>query len=837
MNRFWRTWARHGERNWLGPVISLGLLLLLALTWDAAFTLARQDEHDAAIRAQRDTANLAHTISEQAARAVADTDRILRFVALDIAEFGASDARLRQVLRDATKDSDLLVQLAVTDAKGDLIQTSVGGPVGHVNLADREHFLVQRDNPSAGLFISKPVLGRASGRWSIQLSRRIAAPDGGFGGIVVASLDPFYFSRSFDTLNVGHQGVVAMVGRDGVLRARSVMDAKSIGRDLSSSPIFTQAMAQNAGFLRTVSQIDGVARLVSFRGVPGYPLIVYAALGEKEFMAATGKRKLVYYAAAGAASVLLVLLGVLAAWQNRTHHHARQSAERANRLKSEFLATVSHELRTPMNGVLGMLALLEDSHLDAAQARHVLLARRSASSLLVLLDDILDFSKLEAGKIVVEETSCDLRRLVEEAMELLAPTAGEKGVELLLHIAPTVPDRVRVDAVRLRQILFNLLGNALKFTAKGHVKLRIQRGAAVENGRVPLLLEVEDTGIGIASDALPTLFEHFTQADSSVTRRYGGSGLGLAICRQLCRMLGGTIDVVSTPGRGSVFRVSLICGEEASIPSGEQRPAITAEPLAGSASLNVLVVDDHAINREVLCGLLRRAGHRADAALDGAEATRKATEGGFDLVLMDIQMPEMDGLTASRHIRDLPPPAGLVPIVAVTAHASLSSRPECLAAGMNGMVTKPVRPDSLFAEIAAVIDNTRVRAAMMEDAEDDTEESGDAESDLLDTVQMAVMSEALGGPLWHETIHAFHAAAAAAIQELRTAAGDGGDVASHAHALKGIASNMGAQRLAGLAGRIETSPAETAAASAAELDAVLETTVQAMLKAEMRKAA
>ncbi len=271
--------------------IWLSVLLLLAITWPAALSLAVRDGKDATARAERDTLNLSRTIAEQTLRAIADTDRILRFIAFDIARLGADDPRLGDILRNATSNSDLLLQLSFTNARGDLLQTSVEATAGNVNLADREHFLVHRGTPDAGLFISKPVFGRASGRWSIQLTRRITLSDGRFGGIVVASLDPFYFSRTFDTLDVGHTGVVAMIGYDGALRARTHLSPQNIGQDVSNSPLFAAATSQTAGFLRVVSMIDKVPRLVSHRAVGDYPLYIYAGFGEAEFMAETNRRR------------------------------------------------------------------------------------------------------------------------------------------------------------------------------------------------------------------------------------------------------------------------------------------------------------------------------------------------------------------------------------------------------------------------------------------------------------------------------------------------------------------------------------------------------------------
>jgi signal transduction histidine kinase len=251
---------------------------------------------------------------------------------------------------------------------------------------------------------------------------------------------------------------------------------------------------------------------------------------------------------------MLLIEALLVTGQAHVQDRARETAEHANRMKSDFLATISHELRTPMNGVLGMLALLEGDDITPAQRQQAATARRSAEGLLDLLDDILDFSKLEAGKSVIDAGNCDPVQIANVVVELLRPKAEAKGLALSLHIGPSVPDAVVTESTRLRQILFNLVGNAIKFTASGEVSVRAQRGTELPGNRFLLEFEVEDTGIGIAPEVIPKLFRHFTQADSSITRTYGGSGLGLAICKRLCELLGGSISISGTPGKGSLVR-------------------------------------------------------------------------------------------------------------------------------------------------------------------------------------------------------------------------------------------------------------------------------------------
>ncbi|WP_264658708.1 PAS domain S-box protein [Azospirillum canadense] len=386
---------------------------------------------------------------------------------------------------------------------------------------------------------------------------------------------------------------------------------------------------------------------------------------------------------------------------------AKEMAEAGSRAKSEFLATMSHEIRTPMNGVLGMLSLLDYEDLKPDHRDKLTVARQSAESLLHILDDILDFSKLEAGRIEVELETCDPGYIAESVVQVLRPRAAEKGLDLTCRMQPSVPAAVVTDPTRLRQILYNLVGNAIKFTESGHVAVRARRAKQLDGRRVLLEFEVEDTGIGITPGAAKTLFQRFTQADSSITRRFGGTGLGLAICKDLCTLLGGTIRVDSAPGRGSVFIFSIGCdiGDPAAIHSAAaaEDPGKAPEPLP---TLRILAVDDNPVNRNVVEAMLVRQGHTVTLAGNGLEAVDAVMRQGFDVVLMDVQMPEMDGLTATRRIRQLPEPQSRTPVVALTAHASEAAWKECAEAGMNAFATKPIRLPQLFSAISAAVRGT-----------------------------------------------------------------------------------------------------------------------------------
>ncbi len=573
---------RSGRRLQIGVALA-GAGLIIGV-WVTVFAILWRDRESAITETETDSTNLTLAFEEQIVRTIGAIDQTMRFLQADIEREGSS-FDLQRWLAHAPSMADLSLQLAIIGPDGRLKASSLDANPDPIDLGDREHFRAHVADDSGRLFIGKPVVGRVSNKWSIQLSRRLNGPDGSFAGVLVFSLDPSYLTRLYQDVNVGESGFILLAGLDGVVRAyagKHASDGIGLNTSIADSGLMRQVNSAPIGTSAGPSAVDGIQRIVGYRLVRGYPLVVMVGYGLSDALAtadAAGARILVMTVVATLIfAALTVYLAIEIGRRTRREEElarerskletnnrdlqelnqqlieSRNRAESASRTKSVFLAAMSHELRTPLNSIIGFSEIIRDQMFGsigvASYAQYADHIHESGTHLLSVISNILDVAKAEAGQLDLHEEVVDIAKAVSASVRTIHAQALKVQLSVSIELPTGLPS-LSADSVKIRQILINLLSNAVKFTPKGG---KIAVGAWLEpSGK--LALAVSDTGIGMAPDEIPIALAPFRQIDSRLSRRFEGTGLGLPLTKRLVELHGGTLEIASVPARGTTVTV------------------------------------------------------------------------------------------------------------------------------------------------------------------------------------------------------------------------------------------------------------------------------------------
>ncbi|MBS1138886.1 MAG: Response regulator receiver:ATP-binding region, ATPase-like:Histidine kinase N-terminal [Proteobacteria bacterium] len=699
--------------GWFGSVIIIAMLAAAAI----AIMVTRDQEIE---DWRQQMGSLSLILAEHTSQTIFSAYVVLDSVAehvrraevTDQASFRAKLAtpQMFQMLREQIRGLPQIDVASIIAANGDNINFSRAYPIPPINLAERDYFKAHLNNPGLGDFISQPVRNKGNGKWTFYISRRLNDDKGQFLGLVLVGISVEVFTNFYERVarNLGEGASISLFRDDLTLLTRWPHKDEAIGtvNRTGSAYDVIEVLKQDEGVvLRDTPRFStGVRelRVSAIRKVEHYPLVM-AVIATDDLFLAGWRRSAWLIAAVSIVGALALLIGLLILVRNLRQREANMvemerlklAAEAANLAKSSFLATMSHEIRTPMNGILGMAQLLLMSGVSENEQReYARTILNSGQTLLTLLNDILDLSKVEAGKLELNPTVFDPKSVIEEVASLFAAPAEAKGLSLVAQWIGPVGQRYRADPIRLRQILTNLISNAIKFTGQGSVRVE-GREIGREEGNALLELVVIDSGPGIAPDMQPLLFKPFSQLDSSATRQFGGTGLGLSIVRSLAELMGGEVGVDSLPGQGARFwvRIKAECLGENEDGRLVERQIAVAAPVEPAAADQVLVVEDNPTNRKVVEAMLRKLNVPSASVGNGQLAVEAIMSGMRPaLVLMDIQMPVMDGIEATTQIRQWEAENGQppLPIIALTAGAFEEDRQQCLAVGMDDFMTKPL---------------------------------------------------------------------------------------------------------------------------------------------------
>ncbi|WP_171939845.1 cache domain-containing sensor histidine kinase [Herbaspirillum rubrisubalbicans] len=530
--------------------LALGLfsLLLICGLWLGALKELATSRQNNLEDARRDAQSLSRLFLEHAYRTIEAADQAAVYLRYRYGERG-QNLDLATEIANGLVARNVYNLFTIVDSKGDVALSSK--PFTPINLSDREHIQAHMHGGPDKLFISKPVLGRVSNKWSLQLTRRINHPDGSFGGVVVVSMDPQYFTSLYHQIDVGHHGVITLLGADGVVRVRRTGETDAMGEQVSGGKVYTSMLAQGDGVVEAVSRIDGRERIYAFHKLRDYPLYASVGIDIEERLAPYYRERNRTLLLATLITLAVLLFNALLIWLAGSLVKSRQDAMQASHAKSRFLSNMSHEFRTPLNGVLGYSDALREELGESPLAQYATAIHDSGNRLLDLVNAILEVTELEDQRVAIQAEPENIRELISQAVARHYPDAQAKGLSLECRISDEVPQVVVCDQRKVLRVLENLLDNAVRYTDSGRILVEVERSGS------QLSVRIKDTGIGIPAGQLDTIFEKFTQADDSERRARDGAGLGLTIAQRLVTLMGGKLMLQSKQHQGSTFSFTL----------------------------------------------------------------------------------------------------------------------------------------------------------------------------------------------------------------------------------------------------------------------------------------